>query len=65
MLRSDLKRVKEQSRAIIQQKKAEEEAKKQRRISNLKRTEENRKKSEVIQIVSNKQCAFHSLLYKD
>ncbi|XP_015113041.1 coiled-coil domain-containing protein 86 [Diachasma alloeum] len=52
-LRDDLKRVKEQSRAIIEQKKAEKEAKTQRRIKNLKRAEENRKKSEVVQVIKN------------
>ncbi|XP_011305357.1 coiled-coil domain-containing protein 86 [Fopius arisanus] len=53
LLRDNLKRVKEQSRAIIEQKKVEKEAKKQRRIENLKRAEENRKKSEVVQIIKN------------
>ncbi|XP_015593575.1 coiled-coil domain-containing protein 86 [Cephus cinctus] len=52
-LREDLKRVKDMSRAIIEQKKAEKEAKKQRRIENLKRAEENRKKSEVVQVIRN------------
>ncbi|KZC08028.1 PREDICTED: coiled-coil domain-containing protein 86 [Dufourea novaeangliae] len=52
-LRDDLKRVKEMSRAIKAQKEAEKEAKKQRRIVNLKRAEENRKKSEVVQVITN------------
>lgn len=51
-LREDLKRVKEISKAIRDQKVAEKEAKKQRRIENLKRAEENRKKGEVVQVVS-------------
>lgn len=51
-LREDLKRVKDMSRAIKAQKQEEKEAKKQRRIENLKRAEENRKKSEIVQVVS-------------
>lgn len=51
-LREDLKRVKEMSRAIKAQKEAEKEAKKERRRENLKRAEENRKKSEIVQVVS-------------
>ncbi|XP_043250094.1 coiled-coil domain-containing protein 86 [Colletes gigas] len=52
-LRDDLKRVKEMSRAIKAQKEADKEAKKQRRIENLKRAEENRKKGEVVQVITN------------
>lgn len=52
-LREDLKRVKEISKAIRDQKVAEKEAKKQRRIENLKRAEENRKKGEVVQVITN------------
>ncbi|XP_076626147.1 coiled-coil domain-containing protein 86 [Colletes latitarsis] len=52
-LRDDLKRVKEMSRAIKAQKEADKEAKKQRRITNLKRAEENRKKGEVVQVITN------------
>jgi len=52
-LREDLKRVKEQSRAIVAQRKEAKEAKKQRRIENLKRAEENRKKNEVVQVIRN------------
>lgn len=47
-----MKRVKEMSRAIKAEKAAQKEAKRQRRIANLKRAEENRKKSEVVQVVS-------------
>ncbi|XP_032691559.1 coiled-coil domain-containing protein 86 [Odontomachus brunneus] len=52
-LREDLKRVKDMSRAIKLQKQEEKEAKKQRRIENLKRAEENRKKSEIVQVITN------------
>lgn len=52
-LREDLKRVKEMSRAIKAQKEADKEAKKQRRRDNIKRAEENRKKSEVVQVITN------------
>lgn len=52
-MREDLKRNKEMSRTIIAKKKAEKEAKKERRIANLKRAEENRRKNEVVQVVSN------------
>lgn len=62
-LRQDLKRVKEASRAIIEEKKAEKEAKKQRRVENLKRAEENARKSEVVQVVSNKN-KYKNLLIK-
>lgn len=51
-LRKDLKRVKEMSRMALEKRKADKEAKKQRRIDNLKRAEENRKKSEIVQVVS-------------
>ncbi|XP_012252302.2 coiled-coil domain-containing protein 86 [Athalia rosae] len=52
-LRAELKRVKDLSRAVIAQRQAEKEAKKQRRIENLKRAEENRKKSEIVQVIKN------------
>ena len=52
-LREGLKRIKEMSQAIKAQRAADKEAKKQRRILNLKRTEENRKKSEVVQVITN------------
>ncbi|KAK0074066.1 hypothetical protein PV325_008820 [Microctonus aethiopoides] len=52
-LREVVKSNQAQSRAIIEQKKADKEAKKQRRIANLKRAEENRKKSEVVQVIKN------------
>lgn len=61
-LREDIKRVKEMSRAIKTQKQEDKEAKKQRRRENLKRAEENRKKSEVVQVVST--FPFLLLLFK-
>ncbi|KAK0080993.1 hypothetical protein PV325_012972 [Microctonus aethiopoides] len=51
-LREVVKSNQAQSRAIIEQKKSDKEEKKQRRIANLKRAEENRKKSEVVQVVN-------------
>ncbi|XP_015520605.1 coiled-coil domain-containing protein 86 [Neodiprion pinetum] len=52
-LRNDMKRIKELSRSVIARRHAEREAKKQRRIDNLKRAEENRKKSEIVQVIKN------------
>ncbi|XP_078040151.1 coiled-coil domain-containing protein 86 [Augochlora pura] len=52
-LREDLKRVKELSRSIKAEKAAQKEAKKERRRANLKRAEENQKKSEVVQVITN------------
>ncbi|XP_076644563.1 coiled-coil domain-containing protein 86 [Halictus rubicundus] len=52
-LRDDLKRVKEMSRSIKAQKNAEKEAKKERRKANLKRAEENQRKSEIVQVITN------------
>lgn len=49
------------SRSIKEQKQAEKEAKKQRRIENLKRAEENRKKSDIVQVVSK---LLNSIFYK-
>lgn len=40
------------SRAVIAKRKEDREEKKQRRIDNLKRAEENRKKNEIVQVVS-------------
>ncbi|CAD1477969.1 unnamed protein product, partial [Heterotrigona itama] len=50
-LRENLKHVKEMSRAIKAEKQAEKEAKKERRRANLKRAEENQRKSEIVQVV--------------
>ncbi|XP_043588704.1 coiled-coil domain-containing protein 86 [Bombus pyrosoma] len=52
-LREDLKHVKEMSRAIKAEKQAEKEAKKERRRANLKRTKENEKKGEIVQVITN------------
>ncbi|XP_033329270.1 coiled-coil domain-containing protein 86 [Megalopta genalis] len=52
-LREDLKRVKELSRSIKAEKNAQKEAKRQRRIANLKRAEQNQKKSEIVQVITN------------
>ncbi|XP_046738703.1 coiled-coil domain-containing protein 86 [Diprion similis] len=52
-LRDDMKRIKELSRSVIARRESEREAKKQRRIENLKRAEENRKKSEIVQVIKN------------
>ncbi|KAK2579740.1 hypothetical protein KPH14_011081 [Odynerus spinipes] len=52
-LKENLQRAKDMSKAIKEQKQAEKEAKRQRRIENLKRAEENRKKSEVVQVIKN------------
>lgn len=47
------------SREIKARKQAEKETKKQRRRENLKRAEENRKKSEIVQVVSK-----NNIIYK-
>jgi rRNA-processing protein CGR1 len=52
-LRQELKRIKEASRATLAEKEEQKEQKKQRRRDNLKRQEENRKKSEVVQVITN------------
>jgi hypothetical protein len=50
-LRLELKRVKEHSQALVGERKREKEAKRHRREANLKRQEENRLKSEIVQVV--------------
>ncbi|CAH0551345.1 unnamed protein product [Brassicogethes aeneus] len=52
-LREKLKQVKEASKALKAEKEAEKELKKQRRRDNLKRQEENRLKTEVVQVITN------------
>ncbi|CAG4933379.1 unnamed protein product [Colias eurytheme] len=52
-LRLELQRTKELSRQITQQIQEKEEARKQRRRENIKRAEENKKKSEVVQVITN------------
>lgn len=51
-LREDLKHIKELSREKVAKMKEAKELKKERRRNNLKRAEENRKKSEIVQVVS-------------
>lgn len=50
-VRLELKRVKEHSRALVEERKKEKEEKRHRREANLKRREENRLKSEIVQVV--------------
>lgn len=52
-LKDDLKRAKEMTRENKARKQAEKEAKKTRRRANLKRAEENRKKGEIVQVITN------------
>ncbi|KOX69558.1 Coiled-coil domain-containing protein 86 [Melipona quadrifasciata] len=52
-LRQNLKRVKEMSRTIKAEIQARKEAKKERRRANLKRAEENQRKSEIVQVITN------------
>nr|CAI5820006.1 unnamed protein product [Callosobruchus analis] len=52
-LKAKLKHVKELSNSIKARKQAEKEMKKQRRRDNLKRQEENKKKSEIVQVITN------------
>lgn len=46
------KSIKEQSRAIVEQKKIEQQLRREREAENRKRKAENAKKSEVVQVVS-------------
>ncbi|XP_034828049.1 coiled-coil domain-containing protein 86 [Maniola hyperantus] len=52
-LRLELKRTKELSKQIQEQIKEKEQVRKERRRENLKRTEENKKKSEIVQVITN------------
>ncbi|XP_045770688.1 coiled-coil domain-containing protein 86 [Maniola jurtina] len=52
-LRLELKRTKELSKQIQEQMKEKEQVRKERRRENLKRTEENKKKSEIVQVITN------------
>ncbi|CAH2207924.1 jg14907 [Pararge aegeria aegeria] len=52
-LRLELKRTKELSKQIQEQIKEKEQLRKERRRENLKRTEENKKKSEIVQVITN------------
>ncbi|XP_026475268.1 coiled-coil domain-containing protein 86-like [Ctenocephalides felis] len=53
ILRQELKRTKEASRAVLQKRQEEKEEKRKRREENLKRQEENRKKAEIVQVIKN------------
>ncbi|KAF5288496.1 hypothetical protein FQA39_LY15425 [Lamprigera yunnana] len=53
LLRQELKRTKEASRAMIALKNEEKEQKKERRRENLKRREENSRKAEIVQVIKN------------
>lgn len=50
-LREDIKKTRELSRTLINEKNAENEARKERRRENIKRRSENQKKSEIVQVV--------------
>jgi len=50
-LREDIKKTRELSRALINERNAENEARKERRRENIKRRAENQRKSEVVQVV--------------
>lgn len=52
-LRIELKRTKELSKQALEEFKQKEMLKKERRKENLKRTEENKRKSEVVQVITN------------
>lgn len=58
-LREDIKKMRELSRTLINEKKAENEARKERRRENIKRRTENQRKSEVVQVVN----IFKSICY--
>jgi len=50
-LREDIKKTRELSRALINERNAENEARKERRRENIKRRAENQRKSEIVQVV--------------
>ncbi|CAH2093753.1 unnamed protein product [Euphydryas editha] len=52
-LRLELKRTKELSKQIIEQIKEKELVRKERRRENIKRAEENKRKSEIVQVITN------------
>ncbi|CAK1541534.1 unnamed protein product [Leptosia nina] len=53
VLCSELQKTKELSRQIVAQAQEREQARKERRRENLKRAEENKKKSEIVQVITN------------
>lgn len=50
-LREDIKKTRELSRVLINERNAENEARKERRRENIKRRAENQRKSEIVQVV--------------
>lgn len=50
-LREDIKKTRELSRTLINERNTANEARKERRRENIKRRAENQKKSEVVQVV--------------
>lgn len=52
-LREELQRIKAISRAKIAEKNEQKELRKERRRENLKRREENQRKAEIVQVISN------------
>ncbi|KAM3963815.1 coiled-coil domain-containing protein 86 [Aphomia sociella] len=52
-LRLELKRTKELSRQVLEELKQKEINRKERRRENIKRTEENKRKAEVVQVITN------------
>ncbi|XP_028172968.1 coiled-coil domain-containing protein 86 [Ostrinia furnacalis] len=52
-LRLELKRTKELSKQVIEQLKAKEAERKERRRLNIQKAEENKRKSEVVQVITN------------
>jgi len=61
-LRQDIKKTRELSRTLINERNAENEARKERRRENIKRRAENQKKSEIVQVVIYIFLTFHFLL---
>lgn len=52
-LRQDIKKTRELSKSLINERNVENEARKERRRENIKRRAENQKKSEIVQVVPN------------
>ncbi|XP_026501399.2 coiled-coil domain-containing protein 86 [Vanessa tameamea] len=52
-LRIELKRTKDLSKQVLEEIKEKELTRKERRRENIKRTEENKKKSEIVQVITN------------
>lgn len=52
-LRLELKRTKELSKQLAEQIKEKELSRKERRRENIKRAEENKRKSEIVQVITN------------